>query len=142
MRWFVARRGKPSLIWSDHGTNFVGANQELKQFFEFLGQQKAQRIISKFCSTQNIEWRLISEHAPHFGGLWEAALKSMKTHLKSVVATIKLTFEEFATILTQIEACLNSRPLVPLSCDTDGSPLQKCLYRRYCYPPGRWSCTW
>ena len=120
LRRFVARRGKPSLIWSDHGTNFVGANRELKEFFEFLGQQMTQGIISEFCSTQNIEWRFIPEHAPHFGGLWEAAVKSMKNHLKRVVATVKLTFEEFATILAQIEACLNSRPLVALSCDDDG----------------------
>ena len=120
LRRFVARRGKPSLIWSDHGTNFVGANRELKEFFEFLGQQMTQGIISEFCSTQNIEWRFIPEHAPHFGGLWEAAVKSMKNHLKRVVATVKLTFEEFATILTQIEACLNSRPLIALSCDDDG----------------------
>ena len=111
LRRFVARRGKPSLIWCDHGTNFVGEKRKLKKFFEFLGQQKTQGIISEFCSTQNLEWRFIPEHAPHFGGLWEAAAKSMKTHLKCVVATVKLTFEEFVTVLTQIEACLNSSPL-------------------------------
>ena len=120
LRRFVARRGKPSLIWSDHGTNFVGADRELKEFVDFLEHQKTQGNISKFCSTQSIEWRFIPEHAPHFGGLWEAAVKSMKTHLKRIVSNVKLTFEEFATILSQIEACLNSRPLVPLSCDDDG----------------------
>ena len=59
------------------------------------------------------------ERAPHFGGLWEAAVKSMKFHLKHVVANTKFTFEEFTTILTQVEACLNSRPLTPMSCDSD-----------------------
>ena len=57
------------------------------------------------------------ERAPHFGGLWEAAVKSMKFHLKRVIANTKFTFEEFTTILTQV--CLNSRPLTPMSCDSD-----------------------
>ena len=43
----------------------------------------------------------------------------MKFHLKCVVAGTKFTFEKFTTILTQIKACLNSRPLTALSCDSD-----------------------
>ena len=46
LRHFVARRGKPSLIWSDHVTNFVDANRELKEFVEFLEHQKIQGAIS------------------------------------------------------------------------------------------------
>lgn len=53
--------------------------------------------------------------APHFGGLWEAAVKSFKHHLKGVVGDSKLTFEEFSTLIASIEACLNSRPLSPVS---------------------------
>ena len=68
---------------------------------------------------QNIEWKFIPECAPHFGGLWESAGKSMKAHLKCVIGETKLTFEKFATILTKVEACLNSQPLTPLSCDGD-----------------------
>ena len=76
--------------------------------------------ISDFCSTQNIVWKFIPECAPHFEGLWEAAVKSMKFHFKQIVGNTKLTFEELMTVLTQIESCLNSRPLAPLPCDEDG----------------------
>lgn len=55
--------------------------------------------------------------APHFGGLWEAAIKSFKHHLSRSVSTTKFNFEELYTILTQIESCLNSRPLTALSSD-------------------------
>ncbi|GFX81277.1 integrase catalytic domain-containing protein [Trichonephila clavipes] len=61
-----------------------------------------------------IEWHTIPPLSPHFGGLWEAGVKSVKFHLKRVVGSINLTFEEFYTLLTQIEAVLNSRPLVRL----------------------------
>ena len=120
LRRFTACRGKPTLIWSDHGSNFVGAARELKELAEFLGQQREQGLISDFCTCQNIQWKFIPEHSPHFGGLWEAAVKSAKTHLKRVVGEVKLTFKEFATVLAQIEACLNSRPLAPLTTDDDG----------------------
>ncbi len=76
-----------------------------------------QQIISEFCSSQNIRWKFIPEHSPHFGGLWEAAVKSLNTHLKRVVADPKLTFEEPTTVLTP---CLNSRPLTPLPDADDG----------------------
>ena len=120
LRRFISRRGKPCLIWSDHGTNFVGAAREIRELVEFLQTQKAQAAISEFCSIQNIQWRFIPEHAPHFGGLREAAVKSLKAHLKRVVADTKLTFKKFTTVLTEIESCLNSRPLVSIPCDDDG----------------------
>ena len=114
LRRFIARCGKPSLIWSDNGRNFIGANRELGELMKFLQSQKNQGAISNFCSSQGIHWDFIPQHAPHFGGLWEAAVKSFKNHLRRVAWNLKLTFEEMCTVLTQIEACLNSRPLTSL----------------------------
>ena len=79
LRHFVARRGKPSLIWSDHGTNFVGANRELKEFFEFLGQQMTQGIISKFCSTQK---HRVEIHSRTCTSLWRSLGSSSEEHEK------------------------------------------------------------
>ena len=81
LRRFIARRGRPSLIWSDHGSNFVGAARQIKELFQFLESHESQDVISDFCSTENIVWKFILKKAPHFGGLWEAAVKSFKRHL-------------------------------------------------------------
>ena len=120
LQHFIAHCGKPSLIWSDHGMNFVGAVYKMKELSDFQESQKMQEIISRFCSSPNISWKFIPECAPNFSGLWEAVVKSMKTHLRCVVADTKLTFEELSTIIAQVEACLNRQPLVPTSPDDDG----------------------
>lgn len=59
---------------------------------------------------------------PHHGSVWENGAKACKRHLKRIVGESKLTFEEMTTVLCQIEACLNSRPLYtsPDSNDDDG----------------------
>ena len=52
LRRFIARRGKPSLIMSDKGSNFVGANRWLKELDQFLQLRKTQKEISEFCSNR------------------------------------------------------------------------------------------
>ena len=95
---FIAQRGKPSLIFSDHGSNFLGAAKHLKELFEFLLQQESQEIILNFCSTQDIVWKYIPERTPHIGGLWESAVKSFNRHLSRVAGEVKFTFEELTTL--------------------------------------------
>lgn len=67
---------------------------------------------------------IYSSCSPNFGGLWEATIKSFKTHLKRVAANCFFTYEEFHTLIVQIEGILNSRPLTVLSSDpSDPLPL-------------------
>ncbi|XP_076660035.1 uncharacterized protein LOC143363312 [Halictus rubicundus] len=113
---FCARRGIPSAIYSDNGTTFVGASRELTRAFresltnpEFLNK----------AASDGVTWHFIPPSAPHFGGLWEAGVKSLKHHLKRVVGPRTFTFEEFSTLLCSIEACLNSRPIAPLRDSVD-----------------------
>ena len=120
LRRFISCCGIPSMIWSDHGTNFVGAAREIKDLYQFLRDSSTQDSIINFLTIKNVIWKFISQQAPHFGGLWEAAVKSMKTNLRKIVGNVKLTFEELSTLLTQIKACLNSGPLVPFPGDDDG----------------------
>ena len=68
-----------------------------------------------YTAKTQFHWHFIPPTSPHFGGLWEAGVKSLKYHWKRMVGKALLTFEEFSTLLTQIEACLNSRPLIALS---------------------------
>lgn len=112
LKRFISRRGKPSNIYSDNGTNFVGANNEIRQLFR---DHKGQIIDSM--SNENITFHFCPPYSPHFGGLHEAGIKSIKHHLKRVLGNARLTYEELYTTLTQIEAILNSRPISPLSSD-------------------------
>ena len=66
LRRFIASCEQPS---SDHGTNFIGATNEIKELICVLEEKKSQEIVSEFCSSQKMEWKFIPEHAPHFGGL-------------------------------------------------------------------------
>ena len=110
LKRFISRRGLPSLMWSDNGTNFVGAARQLKELYQLLQEQSTQDSINHYLCDKKITWKFIPQHAPHFGGIWEAAVKSMKTHLRRILGDVKLTYEELSTLLAQIEACLASHP--------------------------------
>lgn len=114
---FVARRGKCHEIWSDNGTNFVAANKELFAIWQEAGLEFPGSITSQI-AIDGTQWHFTPPCRPNFGGLWEAGVKSVKQHLRKIL-THNLTFEEFTTVLTQIEACLNSRPLTPIPTDMD-----------------------
>ncbi|XP_041449449.1 uncharacterized protein LOC121404235 [Drosophila obscura] len=110
---FVARRGCPHEVQSDNGRNFVGASRSLAvDLLEALRTRT-----SAVYSQQGLSWRFIPPGAPHMGGLWEAGVKSFKALFQRSMCTSKYTLEEFATLLSKIEACLNSRPISPMSED-------------------------
>ena len=98
-------------IVSDNATNFVGARCDLNEL-EKVVRSGAQ-------SYNSIEWLFIPPRSPNFGGLWEAAVKSMKHHLRRVMGYSILTYEEMTTILCQIEQVLNNRLLMALTNNPD-----------------------
>lgn len=113
-RRFVARRGKCDELMSDNATNFVGAKRELGAI---LLSHAHNEEVARALANDGVTWRTIPPRSPHFGGIWEAGVKAVKHHLRRVIGQQLLTFEEFATMLAEIEAVLNSRPLCALSDD-------------------------
>ncbi|KAL0852869.1 hypothetical protein ABMA27_012663 [Loxostege sticticalis] len=75
--------------------------------------------VSEALATNGCNFHFIPSRAPNFGGLWEAGVKSVKYHLSRVIGQSTLTFEELSTVLAQVEACLNSRPLSVITCNDD-----------------------
>ncbi|GFV68846.1 integrase catalytic domain-containing protein [Trichonephila clavipes] len=113
----MSRRGKCSKIFTDNATNFVGANSQLKVFYKTLNFPD--QNLAAYFTEEGIEWNFIPPRAPHMGGLWEAGIKSVKYHLKRALGRSRLTYEEFETVIIQVEGILNSRPLTPISNDFD-----------------------
>lgn len=75
--------------------------------------------ISDHLAIKGIKWKFNPPSSPHTGGIWEAAVKSIRHHLNRVLGTLIFTYEEMTTQLIRIEAILNSRPLDGLKSDSN-----------------------
>lgn len=116
-RRFLSRRGPCRVLYSDQGTNFVGAKKVLHELKVLMNSQEFQREIQANLTINGVDWRFNTPAAPHQGGLWESNIKSVKMHLDRVIGEQRLTYEELNSVLVQIEAVLNSRPLCRLHND-------------------------
>lgn len=116
-RRFVSRRDLCQVVYIDCGTNFVGADAQLRTLFRATSCE-VHRIIGRLVD-DGIRWRFNPPATPHFGGLWEAGVKAEQHHLRRVIGETRLTFEEMTTFLAKVEACLNSRPLQALFDDPE-----------------------
>ncbi|XP_063233612.1 uncharacterized protein LOC134537270 [Bacillus rossius redtenbacheri] len=114
-RRFLSRRGRCSDLHSDCGTNFVGASRLLTGLRAFMSSKDTHDSFAQSLVEHQVTWHFNPPSAPHFGGLWEAGVKSVKSLLIKSVGAQVLTYEELYTLMTQVEAILNSRPLCALS---------------------------
>ena len=117
----VSRRGAPSYVVSDKGTNFVGAEREMRELIENLDQEKIVRETTKY---QPITWKFNPPSAPHFGGVFEALMKSAKKAIKIILGDADIRDEELHTAICGAEEMINSRPITYLGADpNDPAPL-------------------
>ncbi|KRZ08573.1 hypothetical protein T4B_14298 [Trichinella pseudospiralis] len=104
---FGSRRGYPRIIQSDNFSTFKMADRQLKNLFSRPSLDKVQRTMIR----HRIEWKFITERAPWNGGYWERLVRSVKNTLKKILGRTTLDEEELTTVLCEIEAKINARPL-------------------------------
>ena len=96
---FAARRGTPSVLWSDNGTNFVASDKELLQNVRNWNQQ----VLTESLVKKGIQWKFNPPSAPHHGGVWERLVRSFKHVFYAVIGSRRLTDEILATSFCLVE---------------------------------------
>ena len=115
------RRGVPEEMLSDNGTNFVGADQELRQLRNQVLQDGK---LKESLINQGVKWIFNPPAAPHFGGVFETMIKAAKRAILAILGNADVNDEELTTAFTGAEALINSRPLTYQSASPeDDTPL-------------------
>lgn len=131
LRRMAARRGTPKTIFSDNGTNFVGANKELK---EAIGSLNNEALVEE-AENEGVRWKFIAPGAPNMGGAWERLVRSVKTALAVTLHERYPKEEVLHTLLLEAEHVINSRPLITTDTDEEGLTPNHFLIGRSCGAP-------
>ena len=118
LRRFFALRGHAKLLRCDRGTNFIGAKIELTGASSELNQEK----VKKFVTESGCEWVLNPPHASHFGGVWERQINTIRRVLDAMFVELgktQLTHELLITLMAEVVAIVNARPISALPSDPD-----------------------
>ena len=104
LRRFIARRGVPTLMVSDNAKTFKGIDKELRVLY-------SHPLVREEMENRRIQWRFNLERAPWWSGFFERMVGSVKRCLRKVLGNARLSFVELLTVLSEVEATLNARPL-------------------------------
>ena len=118
LRRFPSIRGPALLLRCDRGSNFVGAKTELDEALAAMDSQS----VEKYLSEQGCKWQFNPPHASHFGGVWERQIGTIRRILDAMLLetrTQKLTHELLVTLMSEVAAIVNSRPITAIPSDTD-----------------------
>ena len=113
LRRFVARRGQVRVMRSDNGTNLVGGERELREAIQDWNTYR----IETFLQQKNITWLFNAPGASHHGGSWERLIRSSRRIMVGLLKEQTLSDDGLATLLAEVEAILNGRPLTRCSSD-------------------------
>ena len=115
LRRFVARRGNVESITCDNGTNFVSGSREMKLNIDEWNESTTEEWLKQ----RNIVWKFNPPTASNFGGFYEREIRSVRKVLTALMTeqTNKLTDESLTTLMCEVEAILNNRPLTEVTSD-------------------------
>lgn len=113
LRRFIARRGQVSELRSDNGTNFVGAERELKEAIRNWNLAQIHDTLLQ----KEIKWVFNPPSGSHHGGVWERLIRSVRKVLNSTLKVQCLDEESLRTVLCEVKAIINSRPITKASTD-------------------------
>jgi len=104
LRRFIGRRGKPSEILSDNGSNFIGAEKELRAAVKRFNDA----AVEKHLIQKNIQWHFNPSYASHMGGVWERLIRSFRRILSYLLTNQSVSDDTLLMLMIEIEAILNS----------------------------------
>ena len=90
-----------------------------------LGRFSRSDEVIRFLGDRRVTWKLIVEKAPWWGDFWECLIQSVKSSLRKSIGRSHLTYEQLHTLVVEVEAIINSRPLTYVADDQDG--VTECL---------------
>ena len=112
----VSMRGCPSKIYSDNGTNFVGAQAEIARCLRQLDKAKVRSAARR----RGVDWEFNTPLASHHGGVWERLIRSIRKVLLALfLPHMTLTDEVLYTVLCECECIINGRPITKSSDDVN-----------------------
>ena len=118
LRRFLAIRGPVAILRCDHGTNFTGGKSELDEALKEMDRASLEKYLSK----HNCKWMFNPPHASHFGGSWERQIGTIRRVLDAMLLELgprQLTHELLVTLLTEVSAIVNARPIAAIPSDID-----------------------
>ena len=114
---FTSRKSLPKIMISDNASTYQSAAEE---FTQLLKSPNLEEQLSK----REVQWKFIPKRAPWYGGFWEWLIGLTKLSLKKVLGRGNIQLSKLQTIVAEIEAIRNDRPLTFISSNIeDEQPL-------------------